>query len=152
MAEVPYCLVGDYPQRMVGEHETLWVAGYSAGMGAHCMCFGKDQVVTLWQYKSTLPEVEVVVVEEVMVEVGVVVVEEVEVVVEEAEEVVAVVVEVVGLHNKQVSTQEHKQLDSPQHRLVPSSSFLPLQVKRWKKSRIASFSQILLLVKRQTYQ
>ena len=93
MAEVPYCLVGDYPQRMVGEHETLWVAGYSAGMGAHCMCFGKDQVVTLWQYKSTLPEVEVVVVEEVMVEVGVVVVEEVEVVVVEEVEGMVVVVE-----------------------------------------------------------
>ena len=77
----------------------------------------------------------------------------VEVVEEEVvEEVVVVVVEgvveeEVGLHNKQVSTQEHKQLDSPQHRLVPSSSFLPLQVKRWKQSRIASFSQILLLVK-----
>ena len=78
MAAVPYCLVGSYPQRIVGGDEILWLARYSDGVGAHCMCFGKDQVVTLWQYKSKLQEAEVVVV--------------VEVVVVEEEEVVVVVV------------------------------------------------------------
>ena len=88
---VPYCLVGSYPHRIVGGDEVLWLARYSDGVGAHCMCFGKDQVVTLWQYKSKLQEVEVVVVEEVVVVKEVVVV--VVVVVEEEE--VGVVVEVV---------------------------------------------------------
>ena len=67
MAAVPYCLVGSYPQRIVGGDEILWLARYSDGVGAHCMCFGKDQVVTLWQYKSKLQEAEVVVVEKVVV-------------------------------------------------------------------------------------
>ena len=82
MAAVPYCLVGSYPQRIVGGDEILWLARYSDGVGAHCMCFGKDQVVTLWQYKSKLQEAEVVVVEEEEVVVVVVVEEEVGVVVE----------------------------------------------------------------------
>ena len=73
MAAVPYCLVGSYPQRIVGGDEILWLARYSDGVGAHCMCFGKDQVVTLWQYKSKLQEAEVVVVVVVEEEVGVVV-------------------------------------------------------------------------------
>ena len=89
MAAVPYCLVGSYPQRIVGGDEILWLARYSDGVGAHCMCFGKDQVVTLWQYKSKLQEAEVVVVVEVVV------VEEEEVVVVVVEEEVGVVVEVV---------------------------------------------------------
>ena len=91
MAAVPYCLVGSYPQRIVGGDEILWLARYSDGVGAHCMCFGKDQVVTLWQYKSKLQEAEVVVV----VEVVVVEEEEVVVVVVVVEEEVGVVVEVV---------------------------------------------------------
>ena len=91
MAAVPYCLVGSYPQRIVGGDEILWLARYSDGVGAHCMCFGKDQVVTLWQYKSKLQEAEVVVV----VEVVVVEEEEVVVVVVVVEEEVGEVVEVV---------------------------------------------------------
>ena len=99
MAAVPYCLVGSYPQRIVGGDEILWLARYSDGVGAHCMCFGKDQVVTLWQYKSKLQEAEVVVVEEVVVEeeevvVVVVVEEEVGVVVEVVEGEVEVVVDI----------------------------------------------------------
>lgn len=90
MAAVPYCLVGSYPQRIVGGDEILWLARYSDGVGAHCMCFGKDQVVTLWQYKSKLQEAEVVVVEKVVV-----VEEEEVVVVVVVEEEVGVVVEVV---------------------------------------------------------
>ena len=90
MAAVPYCLVGSYPQRIVGGDEILWLARYSDGVGAHCMCFGKDQVVTLWQYKSKLQEAEVVGVEEVVV-----VEEEEVVVVVVVEEEVGVVVEVV---------------------------------------------------------
>ena len=90
MAAVPYCLVGSYPQRIVGGDEILWLARYSDGVGAHCMCFGKDQVVTLWQYKSKLQEAEVVVVVEVVV-----VEEEEVVVVVVVEEEVGVVVEVV---------------------------------------------------------
>lgn len=94
MAAVPYCLVGSYPQRIVGGDEILWLARYSDGVGAHCMCFGKDQVVTLWQYKSKLQEAEVVVVEEEEVVVVVVVEEEVGVVVEVVEGEVEVVVDI----------------------------------------------------------
>ena len=101
MAAVPYCLVGSYPQRIVGGDEILWLARYSDGVGAHCMCFGKDQVVTLWQYKSKLQEAEVVVEEVVVVEeeevvvvVVVVVEEEVGVVVEVVEGEVEVVVDI----------------------------------------------------------
>ena len=94
MAAVPYCLVGSYPQRIVGGDEILWLARYSDGVGAHCMCFGKDQVVTLWQYKSKLQEAEVVVEEEEVVVVVVVVEEEVGVVVEVVEGEVEVVVDI----------------------------------------------------------